>query len=204
MRFLLLETQPHGADAVVAMLTAAGHDTARCHDPDAGVFPCAAVRGEPCPVEGASVDAAITVRSFASPDPAPAEDGVSCALRHHVPVVVTGATDGNPFEAYAFADVALGEVLATCERAGSAPNASLTAAADAELADISRRQGLSDDAGSATVHRHAGDLRVELDLTDAALDFGAAAAVKVAGRLRQIDRNAGRIDVSLASHPRWP
>ena len=92
-------SDPRAGDHAIDLLQQAGHDVVRCHDRDLGAFPCnALVPGGACAVEDDTLDVALVVRSHPWPRPTPLEDGVSCALRHHLPVVVAGRTILNPYE----------------------------------------------------------------------------------------------------------
>ena len=55
-----------------------------------------------------------------TPGPTPFEDGVSCALRHHVPLVVAGTTALNPFDDWTTVTAGDDDIVEACERAGSA------------------------------------------------------------------------------------
>ena len=122
MRVLVLESRSGAADDPVVQLQARGHSVVRCHDGRGRrVFPCSAlVEGHQCPLENhrPRVDVALTVRHQASSLPAPLEDGIACALRAHVPVVVAGDVESNPYEALGAA-VAGDDVVKACERAAN-------------------------------------------------------------------------------------
>ena len=67
----------------------------RCSDAttdQSPAFPCSALTDDGCPLRRNIVDVALTVRQRPRSQPAPQEDGVTCALRTHVPLVVAGAT----------------------------------------------------------------------------------------------------------------
>ena len=100
MRVLVLEGEGGAATDAVTELEANGHAVVRCHEPGAPAFPCAGLAGGGCPLEGDGVDVALTVRSAATGAPSPTEDGIACALRARVPVVVAGAGDANPYAAF--------------------------------------------------------------------------------------------------------
>jgi hypothetical protein len=90
MRTLLTESLPGCGHDVEAQLRDAGHEVVRCHPPGAPTFPCAALAGT-CPLEEpAAIDALVAVRTPTEHDQAISEMGITCALRHRVPVVVVG------------------------------------------------------------------------------------------------------------------
>src|SRR5437660_5032568 len=102
LHVLVLESDQGAADVAREELTAAGHVVLRCHDPGAPAFPCnALVKGGHCPLDAADVDVALDVRARPRSQPAAQEDGVACALRHQLPVVVAGTTVLNPYDGYA-------------------------------------------------------------------------------------------------------
>ena len=104
MRVLISEANPKSADAVAAELRAAGHEVVRCHAEGAPVFPCSGLAGIGCPVDD-GVDVAVTVRAHPRSTPSPTEDGVICALRRRVPVVVAGSTLFQPFSGFDVTEV---------------------------------------------------------------------------------------------------
>ncbi len=114
---------PNAADATVRQLTKAGHRVFRCHEPGKPEFPCRALAGDgPCPLSDPGVDVAVTVRTHPDTRPTVREDGVACALRAHVPLVVAGRVMLNPYEEWADEVVEDGDVVAACERVVSAPS----------------------------------------------------------------------------------
>ncbi len=91
MDVLVLETEPGSADWTTDELTDRGHRVSRCHEPGRPAFPCRALEGQgPCPLSDPGIDVAVTVRAHPGTRPSPREDGVACALRARVPVVVAG------------------------------------------------------------------------------------------------------------------
>src|SRR3954463_15901489 len=120
MRVLVAESDHNAADEVIVQLQAAGHQVVRCHEVGLPTFPCNALfDGGQCPLDAAgSVDVVVDHRAHIYPQPTPSEDGVACALRHHVPLVASGATVVSPYEDWVTAYVGRdGDVVAACERA---------------------------------------------------------------------------------------
>ena len=100
MRVLVVESDRHTADQAIADLRAAGHEVARCHERGLPAFPCNALAdGGTCPLDsGSGVDVLLDYRAHPHPRPTRFEDGVCCALRHQIPIVVAGASALNPFD----------------------------------------------------------------------------------------------------------
>lgn len=171
----------------------------RCHDRCDPAFPCRALTTGKCPIDDPGIDVAVTVRKPHAVDPTPTEDGVSCALRASLPVVV--ATEGeNPFHEFATAVVAEADVVDECERVLAAPSPRHSSVASAALGDALARQAPPDAAGpapDATVRRDAAGLRVTLTGLDH-LDSRTRGMVvtRVVAALRAFDRAAPTIDVS--------
>jgi hypothetical protein len=176
MRVLLTESDPELAAEVEATLAHAGHEALSCVDRPGSPFPCRGAAGTgPCPLDlGAEV--AVAVPGTLPAVPRPGDVGVVCALRHPLPLVVTGPGE---------------DVVAEVERAAAAPLPQHTAAVVAEL----RTQRVG---GTAAVVRSGTHLRVTLDLA-AGTDRRTAerAAVRAEGVGRAIDPWAAKVDVAV-------
>src|SRR5215831_9597160 len=99
MRALLLESDAHAGAHVERALESAGHTVVRCHEAGGPAFPCRAL-SDPgsCPLDApGGVDVAVVFR-HPHPKPTAYEDGVTCALRRDVPVVIAGSPLLNPYE----------------------------------------------------------------------------------------------------------
>ena len=124
MDVLVLESESGAADSTIEKLTNGGHRVFRCHEPAQPEFPCRALAGEgPCPLSDPGVDVAVTVRTHLDTRPTVREDGVACALRVHVPLVVAGRDMLNPYEEWADEVVEDGDVVAACEASSRRPRA---------------------------------------------------------------------------------
>jgi hypothetical protein len=123
LNVLVLESEHGGADDASEQLRQAGHNAVRCHEPGSPSFPCNAIAsGETCPLESSPVDVAVDVRPRPRSQPAPREDGVQCAIKQHIPLVIVGSETLNPFADYATVIVgADSDVAAACEQAAAAP-----------------------------------------------------------------------------------
>lgn len=198
LNVLVLESERGAADAAVDELQAAGHHVLRCHEPGAPAFPCnALIDGASCPLRSGIVDVALTVRKRPRSQPAPQEDGVSCALEAHVPLVVAGSELMNPFVPFAAAVIDLThDVVGVCEQAAGAPlprHGDRAAGALSAVLDVHEVTGL---APMVDVFRRGGRLYVEVRGAND-LDHGvkSVASVRIIGALRQFDRDAAGIDV---------
>jgi hypothetical protein len=102
MDVLMLETEPGAADSAIEELGDRGHHVFRGHEPGSPAFPCRALEGRgPCPLADPGIDVAVTVRDHPGTRPSLFEDGVACALRARVPLVVAGRATLNPYEDWA-------------------------------------------------------------------------------------------------------
>jgi len=200
MDVLVLESAPNAADAAIEQFTNGGHRTFRCHEPGRAVFPCRALAGEgPCPLSSPGVDVAVTVRAHTDMRPTLREDGVACALRAHVPLVVAGRDMLNPYEEWADEVVEDGDVVAACERVVSAPSRDHSeVACDALREAVRHRAGSAGDA-NALVWRDHDRLRVRLEgVDDLDRSSRGLAVADVAAALRAFDAHIPKIDISFA------
>jgi len=198
MDVLVVEAEPGAAAGAVAQLEAAGHRVHRCHDPGEAAFPCVGLLDDgACPLDTAPIDVALTVRAGHAGLPTIHEDGLRCALRRRLPVVVWGGADPGP----------LAEVQGTILAAPPADVVAVCEAAAREAADHARvatemlrrtleKAGVEPGAARASVTRREGRLAVLLDvppgLPARLLDV---LAVRVTAALREYDPHAAGIDV---------
>ncbi len=192
MRILLTESDIGGADAATATLEAAGHEVLRCVEPGAPAFPCSGLATGDCPVDG-QVDVAVTVRAEPHAGPTARETGVVCALRHHVPVVVSSPEAADPLATWSTASVtgATTDLLAAVE---AAAHGELTEHARAAAEEASHQ--LIGSPFDVVAHRRGRGVVVVLRTPDA-LDPRRKEnlAVQVAGAVRRFDRDTQVIDV---------
>lgn len=201
MNVLVLESDPGAADAAISRLESEGHSVLRCHEPGEKAFPCSAVLpGGSCPIEREHVDVALTVRAHPRSMPSALEDGVSCALRARIPVVVAGSTSLEPFGALG-ATVVPGDedLVRACERAATEMRPEHSRVATEVVQAVFDNAGMSG-RGEAIVHSSRDGLVARLvipaNTPNAVRD---TAAVRVAGALRRYDTSAARVDVTLVS-----
>jgi hypothetical protein len=197
LNVLVLESDPGAASVAREELEGAGHTVRMCHEPGCAAFPCNALRDDrACPLAGEPVDVALDIRRGTRTEPTIREDGVACAVREHVPLVVAGTTTFNPFAEYATetCEDAL-DVVAACERAAAAPLARHTTVAQDALDTTLDRRSLPTDARVA-VYRRNGSLHVSVGVgSNIDRATKAMAAVRIAAALRAIDRHSRGIDV---------
>jgi hypothetical protein len=197
LNVLVLESDAGAATIARHELEGAGHTVRRCHEPGCASFPCNALRDDrSCPLAGQRIDVALDVRLRSRPEPTAREDGVACAIRERVPLVVAGPAVFNPFADYAteICEDSL-DVVAACERAASMRLARHSAVAhDALTATLERRSAETD--ACVSVYRREGALFVSVAAADE-LDRATKnmVAVRIVAALRGIDRYARGIDV---------
>jgi hypothetical protein len=200
LNVLVLESDSGVATVARRELSAAGHTLHFCHEPGHSGFPCNALReGQQCPFDGEAIDVALDVRGRPRSMPTMREDGVVCAIRQHVPLVVAGPAVFNPYADYATeTHEGAFDVVAACERAAAAPLPRHTAVAQDALDATLVRRSLPTDA-HVTVCRRSGSLHVSVtpgsDVDRATRNM---IAVRVAAALRALDHDAKGIDVAFS------
>jgi len=201
MRVLVVESDRGAASQAIIDLRSAGHRVVRCHEDDLPAFPCNALCDKgTCPIDTEQgVDVVLDYRGRPYPKPTPLEDGVSCALRHHLPLVVAGTSALNPYDKWTTA-IADDDIVAACENAITLPIERLAAPARDEV-----RRRLADQPDIAAqadvvVHRSHGQLDATITLPATGEDIDGSLAVAVAGVLRANDRFASRVNVAVRRH----
>ena len=199
MRVLVVESDRRAADKAITDLQAAGHRVVRCHEVDLPAFPCSALCNPgTCPIESnEGVDVVLDYRARPYPKPTAFEDGVSCSLRHHIPLVVAGTSALNPFDKWTTAIASDDDIVSACERAAALPVERLAAPARDEVRNQLRLQPAAAEQSDVVVHRSNGQLDATIYLPDSADDIDGALAVAVAGVLRAHDRFASRVNVAV-------
>jgi hypothetical protein len=198
MDVLVLESEPGAADEAIAALEGADHTVLRCHERGARAFPCRGLVPGACPLECGSVQVVLTVRRHPSPRPSPLEDGVTCALRRRLPVVMAGSTALNPFAGFHVVDAGHLDVVAACEEAANGPQVEHEAVANRVLDDTLRRAGRAP-VGESSVRRTDRGLHAQLTVPPGTDErTRGMAGVRVVGALRAFDPHAPRIDVGFA------
>ena len=188
------------AGAIVAKrgIERAGHTVETC-EPDPRNR-CAALRGHRCPLDTSPVDMVVLIRTAASPDRLPGEDGALCGVRRRIPLVVAGSAVGSPYSAIATVEDETDDVLTSVETVARLPLPDHTVAASVALHECLARLGVSDPRSHVRVYRRNGGLyaRLHFESERPAPGVVSAAAVRVVGVLRDLDPWASGIDVSVA------
>lgn len=199
MRVLVVGSVPVSAQSATAELETAGHEVLRCHEESGPAFPCAALTdGDGCPLEGEPVDVVLDVHDARTTAPSAYEDGVACAIRQHVPIVVV--SDGtHPYERWSTRQVSsASDVARACEAAARSPLSEHSELAARVAAESLERAGITGRAANATVHRDRGSLKVLLSLPPAHPDgLEQMVVARVISALRGHDRAARGIDVTI-------
>ncbi|HEX6312775.1 MAG TPA: hypothetical protein VF152_14260 [Acidimicrobiia bacterium] len=199
MNVLVNEAEPGAADHEIELLESAGHRVLRCHRREDGPFPCVGLQpAGVCPLHEPGIDVAVTVRSQPRSRPSLLEDGIACALRARVPVVVSGNVFLHPYEDLGVDTVEGEHVVGAVERVAMAPSPG-----HGEVATEALRDALDAASGDviATVTRSRSRLRVVLQAAPT-IDAARVKAVipRVVAALRAYDRDTPRIDVNLATN----
>lgn len=199
MRVLVVESDRGAASLAVTDLRAAGHRVVRCHEDDLPAFPCNALcdKGE-CPIESEQgVDVVLDYRSRPYPKPMPLEDGVSCALRHHIPLVVAGTSALNPYDRWTTAIADDDDIVAECETAYAMPIERLAEPARREVPRRLADDPVAAEGADVVVHRSNGQLDAMISVPGNVEDLDGSLAVAVAAVLRAHDRFASRVNVAV-------
>jgi len=200
VQVLMSEITSDRARTAVSVLEAHGHEIVTCGDGTPRALPCAALRGESCVLSAHSVDVALHVEG--PQPPGLGDEGLLCAIRSFVPVVVATTEPGipsEPFGPWAAAICDLHDLDEALVAAAAAPleahGAAATRAANAVLASA----GMAP-AWRAVVRRERRRLRVEL-ISDEPIDADlcARSAVRAEGAIREIDGVTPTIDVEIAA-----
>jgi hypothetical protein len=200
LNVLLLESEHGAARRTRDELEARGHTVVGCHEPGRAVFPCNAIAdGRSCPLDTTVVDVALVVRAVESPQPTTREDGVACAIRQHVPLVVAGATRLHPYAEYA-ADVVEGtrRAVDACEHVAAAPLPEHSSVAGQALHETLERRGVAASPRVTVLRRHGALVVHVTDAGDLDAEAKGMGSVRMMAALRALDPDARGIDVSFA------
>ncbi len=199
MHILLMETDRRASDHAAHRLRDAGHTVSRCHEPGLPTFPCNGLCGDRgCPLDGPDpVDAVVTVRAHPYPRPTAFEDGVVCALRRRVPLVVTGTSALSPFDKWTAVVADELDVVEACKTAVAQPIADLTSAARDEVLRVLALRGMPQDGADAVVRRRVGGVAVSISLPSSSQSCAREIAVRVVSTLTRLDPAASPVDVAV-------
>ncbi len=196
LRVMMLEGQTGAGDLAAAALQRSGHEVVRCFEPGGHAHLCNAITGDGCPLRGESIDVALTVRNQPTIRPTALEQGISCAMQRHIPVVVAGMTLLNPFDTgdHDVVECSTDDIVLTCERVASAPLGPHSRAATAALQAFCVQHGVSSDA-DVEVLRERDRLVVAAHAAHLPSSMHGMAAVRVLSALRELDPDTRGIDV---------
>jgi hypothetical protein len=199
MRVLVVESDRGTATKAIMDLRDAGHQVERCHEQDLPAFPCNALcDAGVCPLDSPEgVDVVLDYRSRPHPRPTPFEDGVSCALRRHVPLVVAGTSALNPFDSWTSAIAADADLVEVCEQTAGYSLEHLAAPARAEVRRVLENTPDLATRSDVIVRRSRGALNAVVELPREAEEVESRIAVAVAGVLRAHDRTTRQINVAV-------
>lgn len=198
MQILMTEIVTDRARTAASLLEARGHEIVTCGDGTERAVACAALRGDPCPLEAHNVDVALHVdREDAA---SLADEGVLCALRRFLPLVVATddpASPGEPFGRWATSVCDLDELDATLAAAAAAPLRVHGAAAEQAANKVLASAGCAE-TWRAVVRRDGRRLVVELT-SEAPVhpELCGRSAVRAEGAVRLIDAASHTIDVEI-------
>jgi hypothetical protein len=185
------------ADAeLIDALQASGAQVLRCHDNADGTL-CTLVAGHGCP---ADQDPDVAVVPVIPAGGAPSlGDGVGCAVRSSIPVVVIGHSAPGPYAAVAAGSAdGVHDMVAACRAAIDGATEAHTAVAVGALADRCAALGIDPSACRAEVRRTDSGLRLEVGLGDT-LDrhAGERVALQVLAAVRRFDPRPGGVSLAV-------
>lgn len=197
---LMPHVASHAAARAAEMLREAGHEVHSCHNVGDSGFACVALRERPCPLEDVDIDVALDVRSRQVPFPGPDEDGVVCAIRRHVPLVVAGEAGANPFEAWTSAVADRSEVVARVEEVALLPLPVESARATEAVRQALARRGFQDAPADVSVFRRGRRLQVVAQVGgDLDPSIRSAVAVAAASGVNAVDHFRQGLDVDVVA-----
>lgn len=200
MQILMTEIATDRARTAASLLEAKGHEIVTCGDGTERTVTCAALRGEACPLDRHTLDVALHVER---PDAADLRDeGVLCAIRHFLPLVVAASEPGipsDPFGGWAAAVCDLDELDEALTAAATAPLQAHSVAAERAANTVLASAGC-DQTWRAVARRAGRRLRVELvSEVPVDADLCARSAVRAEGAIREIDAVTPTIDVEIVT-----
>jgi hypothetical protein len=130
VQVLMTELATDRARTAAALLETRAHEIVTCGDDVPRTVTCAALRGGSCPLDRQTIDVVLHVER--ADGPGLADEGVVCALRRFVPLVVAArgqASAADPFVGWAAAVCDLDELEEALTEAAAAPLPAHSAAA---------------------------------------------------------------------------
>lgn len=198
MQVLMTELATDRARTAAALLETRAHEIVTCGDDVPRTVTCAALRGGSCPLDRQTIDVVLHVER--ADGPGLADEGVVCALRRFVPLVVAArgqASAADPFVGWAAAVCDLDELEEALTEAAAAPPPAHSAAAARAANTVLASAGCVT-SWQAVARRQSGRLRVEL-ISEQPLDreLCARSAVRAEGAIRELDAMTASIDVEI-------
>lgn len=208
MEILMTQLRDERSQWVADTLRAGGHAVTTCdgdHGTHGGTFASAALRGDDCPVDSRPVDLAVHVPEDPDAVPGIEDEGVLCALRQHIPLIVVAdgaaavAPEGAGYVSWAAAVCGPDTLESTLVEVAAAPLELHTTAATEAANDVLEAHGV-DASYEAVVRRVHGRVHVEL-VADRAVpsDVAETAAVRAHDAVRLVDEKNLSVDVSTAT-----
>ncbi len=191
---LLLESHQGAAAAAETELLAAGHRVHRCHDERSRGYPCVGLSPDgACPLDG-PIDVALDVRQHITPRPTPLEDGVTCASREGIPLVIDGSDLLDPFARIATTHVR-GHVARACTEAVDEALRPLATAAQESLHAFMTSRGHDVDAAQLSFEARGAHLVVRLRTDGLDRSMASLLAVRALDAIRPVNRRWKKVDV---------
>jgi len=200
MEIFMADTTSAQATRVRRKLEAHGHRVRSCRDlGEPGDAPCAALRGDLCPLDGRTVDVAVGIGPGVSVDRL--GDGEVCAIRRRIPLVLLDRPH-DPLGPWAAAVAPESRALQVIGEVSAALLLEHCAEGRRIVGDWLRRQESKDAAVDVEVRRRHGSLRVALSIAGRMSEQDEMRlGVYLAQRMRHFDPWAKGIDVSFHHVP---
>jgi len=206
MEILMTQLRDDRARSVAVSLMERGHEVSTCAEGhDDSTFACAALRGDACPIDARPVDIAVHVPFDGNAEPGIEDEGVLCALRQHIPLVLVAEgpvpvlPDGDGFAPWAAAICEPSALEATLVQVLAEPLELHSVAATEAANDVLGTHGVPGDV-VGSVRRVNGGLHVDL-VVDKAVPQPVmeAAAVRAHDAVRLVDNDNRSVDVSVST-----
>ncbi len=214
MNVLMVEDQSPLGAKVASSLRDLGHRVFPCEQ-SSNVnqdFACRALFGEPCPLDIYPVDAAVGTKSSnaeiitrgntSHSHPGLDQEGLACAIRRHIPLVMvcdTGDPYGGPFDQWIEAASVHDEVADVVDSIVSSASDSYGAVATKALVSALLIRGLDTTKAKAKIVRKDGRLNVSLEVSGSLDQLTVdGLSVSVHRALREFDPWTGCVDISVS------